>query len=120
MRIKVRGVPTGAICALWAADPFSAPRLSDSYHTHGKTERMPSAATFENFAVARADDRGRVRVCLAHPLHGYASSLEGYSEPAHVHMRWWDRGITSPTFSYAMGPLRGCRKGASGVAPNSN
>ena len=97
-----RGVPARAVCALWAADPSSKTTLDASYHIRGPIERMPDPASFENMTIVQADEEGRLKAVLEHPLHGYSSRQEHYDEPPHVHMRWWYDGVAAPTFSYAL------------------
>jgi hypothetical protein len=94
LHVRVEGLPRGATCAVWAADPSSAATLSASYHTKGATERMPDA-DFENIAVGRADAAGRVELLLEDPMHGYSGP--GYREKPHLHMRWWSGGRVSRT-----------------------
>ena len=102
MRVKVSNLPPGSVCAVWAADPLSAPTLDASYHIKGKVERMPDPKTFLNIAVRKCDQHGQLVAMLATPLHGYASRQGKYRLPPHVHLRCWHAGNTSRTFTFAL------------------
>lgn len=102
MRVRVSNLPPGSVCAVWAADPLSAPTLDASYHIKGKVERMPDPKTFPNIAVRKCDERGQLVTTLANPLHGYASRQGKYRLPPHVHLRCWLDGTTSRTFTFAL------------------
>ena len=101
LTVRARHLPPGATCAVWAADPHAAPTLNASYHTAGPLERMPDARTFDNLAVTTASPEGKVSVQIANPMHGYTSVQESYSEPPHIHLRYWQApGLASRTYTY--------------------
>ena len=100
VRLTIGGLPEGSIVGVWAADPDSAPSLDASYHIKGPAERMPDLATFPNAAVVCARG-GRAVATLGRPCHGYSSSVENYTEPAHFHVRaWLPDGRVSRTWSF--------------------